>query len=798
MARLDSETWVRATNLRVFNPTDVLDLAASASPTLERLPLAFDPAARIAAARAHRLSYGDSDGATASGKAQFSRPEGSFAARSFGNVVHAVLETLAGRIAAGSSPAALLAELPAWTPRLAALLRADGLAHTTVNRLAREARTALEDTLRDPDGLWLLAPHAAAASEFALTAWPESHNADGQPAIRPTSIRVDRIFRAGAEPHSPGEDFLWIVDYKTSAHGASGLDDFLAAQRAAYAPQLETYARILTQLPHPARPARAQRGPARPLLPHAAPTALVAARLSPQPETPGRSSFAFPLPRATIFPMRPAEQTGRKRRDLAELCVGYALVLLVIWTPRPWQRPLYCAAAVFLAAVLAISFDGWKQMGLRTANFARSIWVVGAALLAAAVTLVLAGRMHTLQWPGGPMLFLHRYLGYGIWAIVQQALLQNFFLARLLRLMRGPGSAALAAAAIFSLAHLPNPILTAASFVWGLAACLLFLRYRNLYPLALTHAILGITLAMTVPGPVIRNMRVGLGYLTYSAQSPQPLRPHRVHQRVSDGGGANLAVAPPCPAVKDARQRGQHNVSPVEVRGALVEVGETEEYRRRQQRSGASQPPLQKVLHPSPEEQLFRHGDECEGEEKRARKRQRSRPRRMEVQKAQAQAKRDRNRRVPPKLAQPGADVAETQAQIEADAIELPHQQESIDSCIQQQHLIEDRKVRRPRALKPAQIDRQTQRRKHREIAPVAVLRWIDRPGLPFRARRLRPEAARTTQTSPSEMSLAKSPPAYTARTAQPEIEAAAATASDPPRRPGSAKKMPPPQVGPA
>ena len=256
VARLDSETWVRATNLRVFNPTDVLDLAASASPTLERLPLAFDPAARIAAARAHRLSYGDSDGATASGKAQFSRPEGSFAARSFGNVVHAVLETLAGRIAAGSSPAALLAELPAWTPRLAALLRADGLAHATVNRLAREARTALEDTLRDPDGLWLLAPHAAAASEFALTAWPESHNADGQPAIRPTSIRIDRIFRAGAEPHSPGEDILWIVDYKTSAHGAAGLDDFLAAQRAAYAPQLETYARILTQLPHPAdRPA---------------------------------------------------------------------------------------------------------------------------------------------------------------------------------------------------------------------------------------------------------------------------------------------------------------------------------------------------------------------------------------------------------------------------------------------------------------------------------------------------------------------------------------------------------------
>jgi hypothetical protein len=60
-----------------------------------------------------------------------------------------------------------------------------------------------------------------------------------------------------------------------------------------------------------------------------------------------------------------------------------------------------------------------------------------------------------------------------------------------------------------------------------LASCLLFLRYRNLYPLALAHTILGITVAITVPGPVVHNMRVGLGYLTYArthktAQSAQP------------------------------------------------------------------------------------------------------------------------------------------------------------------------------------------------------------------------------------------------------------------------------------
>jgi ATP-dependent exoDNAse (exonuclease V) beta subunit len=268
VSRLDSETWVRATNLRVSNPSDELDLVASAAPShsnLQRLPLAFDPAARIAAARANKLPYGDPDSATVSSPAQFSRPEGSFAARSFGNVVHAALESLATRIATGQSPDELLAELPAWLPRIAALLRADGLPHATVNRLARETRTALENTLRDPDGLWLLAPHSCAASEFALTAWPapaspaeQAAPAATRPAsIRPVSIRIDRIFRAGLAPHAPGEDILWIVDYKTTApHSSASLEDFLVHQRAAYAPQLETYARVLTQLPHTAdRPA---------------------------------------------------------------------------------------------------------------------------------------------------------------------------------------------------------------------------------------------------------------------------------------------------------------------------------------------------------------------------------------------------------------------------------------------------------------------------------------------------------------------------------------------------------------
>jgi membrane protease YdiL (CAAX protease family) len=212
---------------------------------------------------------------------------------------------------------------------------------------------------------------------------------------------------------------------------------------------------------------------------------------------------------------RASAPSSRPRRDLIELTLGYALILLVIWTPRPWQKPLYWATALFLLAVFSASFRGWSAMGLRTVNFVRSLWVVGLAAIASAAAVLLAAHAGTLQPSGGPIRFLQRYWGYALWTFVQQVLLQDFILLRLVRVQRSAGVAAFTAAAIFSFAHLPNPVLTVLTFVWGLVACLVFLRYRNLYTLSIAHAILGITVAITLPAPVIRNMRVGLGYLSY-------------------------------------------------------------------------------------------------------------------------------------------------------------------------------------------------------------------------------------------------------------------------------------------
>jgi membrane protease YdiL (CAAX protease family) len=226
-----------------------------------------------------------------------------------------------------------------------------------------------------------------------------------------------------------------------------------------------------------------------------------------------------------LFPGEEDAAPQRKKiRVFLELAVAYALILIVCWTPRPWQRVLWWVAATSIVLITTISFDGLQAMGLRKTNFLRSLWVVGAALLVSVPAVPVAARLHTLHLPSTLVLFIETYFAYAVWAAVQQFLLQCFFLLRLVRLIPNAKSAAAVAALIFALAHLPNPILTLLTLIWGFAACLVFLRYRNLYPLAMAHAIFGIAIAITVPGPVDHNMRVGLGYLTYGhTHRPAPL-----------------------------------------------------------------------------------------------------------------------------------------------------------------------------------------------------------------------------------------------------------------------------------
>lgn len=216
----------------------LLNLAASAanplpfpgkSTIVRRLPADFelpDHSATLPAA---------SDSVQISEGQLYERHEGGAPSRALGSAVHKLLEELAHRRVTQDWSKATPA-LESILPRIKAAIRTSGISRTQATTLASQALEIAMRAATDPIGQWILSPHADASSESAWT---------GVVAGVLRAVRVDRIFRAGLEPLSEGDQALWIIDYKT-AH-ADKLEPLFAlpALRTLYAPQLESYAAVL-------------------------------------------------------------------------------------------------------------------------------------------------------------------------------------------------------------------------------------------------------------------------------------------------------------------------------------------------------------------------------------------------------------------------------------------------------------------------------------------------------------------------------------------------------------------------
>jgi membrane protease YdiL (CAAX protease family) len=70
------------------------------------------------------------------------------------------------------------------------------------------------------------------------------------------------------------------------------------------------------------------------------------------------------------------------------------------------------------------------------------------------------------------------------------------------------------AALLFASLHLPNPFLSAATFIGALAWCRVYDRYPNLLPFALSHAILTLAILYAFDDRITGGLRVGAAYLT--------------------------------------------------------------------------------------------------------------------------------------------------------------------------------------------------------------------------------------------------------------------------------------------
>jgi ATP-dependent exoDNAse (exonuclease V) beta subunit len=89
---------------------------------------------------------------------------------------------------------------------------------------------AMQNSLADERGRWVLGPHADARSEYRM----RLRTPDGS-----RTLVMDRVFR-------DVDGTRWIIDYKTSRHEGANVDVFLDRERERYDGQLATYAALFT------------------------------------------------------------------------------------------------------------------------------------------------------------------------------------------------------------------------------------------------------------------------------------------------------------------------------------------------------------------------------------------------------------------------------------------------------------------------------------------------------------------------------------------------------------------------
>jgi membrane protease YdiL (CAAX protease family) len=198
-----------------------------------------------------------------------------------------------------------------------------------------------------------------------------------------------------------------------------------------------------------------------------------------------------------------------------QLIIAYLFMERALWSSRlAYQNRWVFITAVTVLAFVVIDRPSMRRLGLGLpSGFGAGLVLVVS--FATAVILVFAVRGAGGQIPANPTWpSLHLAWQYVVWALVQEFMLQSFFFTRCEDLF-GSSTAVWTTATLFAAAHLPSPILTTFTLVGGLFFCEMFRRYRSIYPIGIVHAVLGLTIAMTMPDSLLHHMRVGIGYLRY-------------------------------------------------------------------------------------------------------------------------------------------------------------------------------------------------------------------------------------------------------------------------------------------
>ena len=203
---------------------------------------------------------------------------------------------------------------------------------------------------------------------------------------------------------------------------------------------------------------------------------------------------------------------------LWEIASVTASFLIAEWAVLPFAGNSKHVAAVPVGLAFALMLyshrarnETAREIGWRLDNFWRAARLLVLPVVVATILIVTVGALlRSLRFDGRQILEWALWLP--LWGFMQQYVLQGYVNRRAqLALGRGWPSVLLVAL-VFALLHLPNPLLAVATFAGGLVWAYVYQRAPNLFALALSHALMSMLLAVSLPPALIKSLRVGIKY----------------------------------------------------------------------------------------------------------------------------------------------------------------------------------------------------------------------------------------------------------------------------------------------
>lgn len=200
-----------------------------------------------------------------------------------------------------------------------------------------------------------------------------------------------------------------------------------------------------------------------------------------------------------------------RRISILEPLAVFALIMAYIWDLRYSHGRTWLLILALMILSHLVRRERAAALGFRSSNlrqcfveFAPAVGLLALGLLGGGILLQSLRSLDPMQ----SALALCAYLP---WGVFQQYVLNGYFMNRFDGTL-SPRAAPVAAAALFSGAHLPNWFLMAVTLPLGYCAARLYRRCHNLYFLGIAHAIIGFLLFLVVPDSISHHLRVGPGW----------------------------------------------------------------------------------------------------------------------------------------------------------------------------------------------------------------------------------------------------------------------------------------------